>query len=399
MASDSYREVTSRSWFSRIGGAVKGIVVGLVLIAGAVGLLFWNEGRAVERYKTLKEGGGVVLSVDSSSVNPANEGKLVHMTGRADTEDVLRDPEFGVAVTAIRLHREVEMYQWKESQRSETRKKLGGGEETVTTYEYDTTWSERVIDSGSFKKPAGHGNPTHMAYSSVTATADRVQVGGFILPGFLVQELGDRTPLVIESDAVLLPGSSGPVHRQRDGFYLGEDPGRPKVGDLRISYSVVLPTDVSLVARQVANSFEPYRAEAGGSLAMLETGIHAADTMFKKAHQSNTVMTWVLRIGGFIVMTLGLSMILGPLVVLADVVPAIGSIIGAGTKLISALLAGLLSFITIGIAWFFYRPLLGSVFLAVAVALGVVIFRKMKSAEPAVVPPVPPATPPPVPGS
>jgi len=57
MADDSYTEVSSRSWFSRIGGAFTGIVIGLVMMAVAFGLLFWNEGRAVGRYKTLQEGG------------------------------------------------------------------------------------------------------------------------------------------------------------------------------------------------------------------------------------------------------------------------------------------------------------------------------------------------------
>ena len=67
MSNDSYTEVSSQSWFGRIGNAFKGILVGLILVAIAFGLLFWNEGRAVKRYKTLKEGGGAFLYITGSS--------------------------------------------------------------------------------------------------------------------------------------------------------------------------------------------------------------------------------------------------------------------------------------------------------------------------------------------
>ncbi|KJS02684.1 MAG: hypothetical protein VR65_04400 [Desulfobulbaceae bacterium BRH_c16a] len=48
-------------------------------------------------------------------------------------------------------------------------------------------------------------------------------------------------------------------------------------------------------------------------------------------------------------------MVLAPLAVFADVVPTVGSFVGAGTKFISTLLAGAVSFITIGIAWKYER--------------------------------------------
>ena len=48
MSDDRFTEVTQQSWFSRITGAVKGILVGLVLFVVSFPLLFWNEGRAVQ---------------------------------------------------------------------------------------------------------------------------------------------------------------------------------------------------------------------------------------------------------------------------------------------------------------------------------------------------------------
>ena len=95
-------------------------------------------------------------------------------------------------------------------------------------------------------------------------------------------------------------------------------------------------------------------------------------------------------------MFLGFRMIIAPLAVIADVVPAIGSLIGAGASLIAGLLAFIVSFVTIGIAWLVYRPLIGAILLVLAVLAFVFVVKKAKKTPVQEVPPVPP-TPPPVP--
>ena len=84
------------------------LVAGLLLVLGSCWFLFKNEGRAVNRYKALKEGGSVVVSVAVDRVGPTNEGKLVHTTGLTQAVDFLVDREFGVSAEAIHLERKVE---------------------------------------------------------------------------------------------------------------------------------------------------------------------------------------------------------------------------------------------------------------------------------------------------
>ncbi len=43
----AYQEVTHEGWFSRLGKSFGGIVTGIILIAAATFLLYWNEGRTV----------------------------------------------------------------------------------------------------------------------------------------------------------------------------------------------------------------------------------------------------------------------------------------------------------------------------------------------------------------
>ncbi|MDO5581101.1 MAG: TMEM43 family protein [Planctomycetia bacterium] len=185
----AYTETTNQSYFSRIGNAFKGIIAGIALVIAAVVLLFWNEGRTVKRYKALKEGNAAVVNADAAKVDPANEGKLVYLTGKALTGEILKDDDFGVSVNAIKLRREVDMYQWIENSTSETKKKMGGGTETVTKYTYAKNWSPSVIDSSSFKE-SGHANPGAMAYQSTEYYASEVILGAFKLSNSLKNSIG-----------------------------------------------------------------------------------------------------------------------------------------------------------------------------------------------------------------
>jgi hypothetical protein len=158
-----------------------------------------------------------------------------------------------------------------------------------------------------------------------------------------------------------------------NGIYLGDNPSSPQIGDLRITYHIVAPTEVSIISRQIGQSFEPYRAKTGGTINMLNLGIVGAVNMFQQAHQSNVIWTWIFRLGGFILMLIGVAMILRPLSVLADVIPFLGNIVGAGTGILSFLIAAPFAFLTVAVAWLRYRPVIGiSLLILAAVATGLI---------------------------
>ena len=160
--SDEVTEVSYQSWFSRIGGAFSGMLVGLFLFVVAFPILFWNEGRAVHRAQDLDEGQKNAETVDVAVIDPAKEGKLVFASGTATTDDTLRDPMFGITTKgALRLKRVVEMYLWKETEQTETKKNIGGGETTTKTYSYSKIWSTDVINSSVF-----HNSPARLRNSS-----------------------------------------------------------------------------------------------------------------------------------------------------------------------------------------------------------------------------------------
>lgn len=381
MSHDHFTEVTSQSWFSRIGGAFKGILVGLVLFVLAFPILFLNEGRAVTTYKALKEGGSSVISVAADHVDPSNEGCLIHVTGLADTEATLSDPVFEVSANALKLKRTVELYQWKQTSSSTTRKKLGGGTETVTEYSYSKTWSDGLIHSEHFKQPDGHQNPAAMPFTPIEQIADHVSLDAFTLSPALIDKITPFEPLRIGPDTPLPEALKEAAHVYNAGFYIGTNMTHPQVGDARVNFEAVHPTDVSIIGKQSGTTFAPYDTKTGKSILLLQTGTHTADAMIEAAQASNKMMTWLLRLAGFLCMLLALNMIFKPLSVIADVLPIAGRIVGAGTGIVAVLVAAPLSLITISIAWIVYRPLLGIILLIVASGLAVALKGKLTSAK------------------
>src|SRR5216684_8652090 len=113
---------------------------------------------------------------------------------------------------------------------------------------------------------------------------------------------------------------------------------------------------------------EHRKSATGTTILLVEEGSLTAPQMFKKAQDANTFMTWLIRLGGFFLMFLGIFMLFRPIVVFADVVPLFGTMLGAGIGLFAFLGAAILSFLTIAIAWVFYRPFIGITMLVLAAA-------------------------------
>jgi len=378
MSQDSFTETTNQSWFSRLGDAAKGVMFGLALFGVSFVVLFWNEGRAVKRHRALSEGAASVITVPADRVNNDNAGKLICISGTATTEETLTDPIFGVTAKAIHLKRQVEIYQWKEETKSSTEKKLGGGTETVTTYTYEKTWENGLTNSSGFKHPEGHQNPSSALCASSDWTASNTHVGAFQLSSDLVNQISQYTPPQVAKTSATFPGQTVTIQPNNTGIYVGANPATPQIGDMRITFQEVLPLQVSVVARQTGSSLESYTTKAGGSIALLSTGVHSAAEMFQAAESSNQTTTWLLRAVGFFLMFFGLNSFFKPLSVLADVLPILGTLVAAGTGFVSLLISATLSLITIAIAWVVYRPLVGISILVIALIFGILTVTRLK---------------------
>lgn len=363
---DNFTEVTKTSWGKRIMNSFAGIIIGILIFFGSFPAIWWNEGRSVDRIKTLEEGRGIVVSVAADNLNPNNQNALVHISGTATTDDTLSDSQFGVQEKALKLKRTVLMYQWKQTSSTKTEKKLGGSETKTTTYSYEKTWSENLISSTEFKNPTNHTNPAAMPYTSQRFQAENVNLGAYKLSNSFVSQISKSedytlTPTNLEAMDANLKKAFKLVGNE---YFFGNS-GNPEIGAVRIKYAITRPANISIIGKQNNGIIESYKTK-NGSLQLLQMGPVTAEAMFDSSESANSVMTWVIRFATFLLMWGGLSRILAPIRVMGDVVPFIGRILGAGIGLVTGIIAAILTLITIALAWLFFRPLIGLTLLAIA---------------------------------
>lgn len=413
-------ETTEQGWFSRIGDAIKGVVVGIIMIPLCMYLLWWNEGRSVRRYATIGEARSNCVEADASKIDNSNEGKLVHFSGMTATKDILTDNEFAVTVdNSLSLDRKVEMYQWIEDKKTSTEKKAGGKTVTHTTYSYRKDWAASPINSGSFKE-SGHDNPGAFPYQPNEVTAENVTLGAYKIPGKDASHLGSAVPVELDSTKITAPVSAivsgnrilfnvfkeGKAKQAKQMFETSQNGGQavettnanvasatennasstfkafefqpnesaPEIGDVRITFTNHPVCEATVIAVQSADTIKPFTTK-NGNFYEIRTGTLTAEELFKKTEDENALMTWLLRGLGFFLMAVGFGMIFKPISVLADVLPILGDIAESGISVISGLLAFVISLTVIAIAWLFYRPMLAC-FLLLLMAAG--IFGIMK---------------------
>ncbi len=375
---DSYTEVTSQSYSGRVGTSIKGILFGIIIIPITMIVLWLNEGRAVTTTYSLKEGAAAVVDVSADRVDPANDKKLVHVTGEAKAEGPLVDTVYGVSVPALRLVRTEMIYQWVESEKSETKQKVGGGTETIVTYTYEKKWVDEPVKSSEFKTPAGHANEGKLIAGTKLLNAEKVTLGAFSVPENFVKQMGSPIKSALtDGDLARLPADHREGTKIEDGaFFFGANPKEPKIGDVRVSYEVVQPGVFSVLAAQNGQTFEPYQTNAGDTIDIIQEGAVSAPAMFKSAARENSLITWLVRLLGFLFMAFGFMALLRPLSVVGSVLPVVGNIIGVGTGMISFALAATLSFVIIALAWIVVRPLLGVALLVLAIG-GLIYTRRL----------------------
>ena len=158
------------------------------------------EGKEVD----LQEAAGVTVEMtDIGTIDPQFDGKLVHATGMTATIDSLIDSDFGVGVTAVKFNRKVEYYQWVENSKSQTKDKIGGGQETVTTYTYEKKWVNSPVASENFHDPEYQGaNRIRIAIDDLRQTAENVSFGAYRLTKSQISSIsGDQPYVFSEKDS------------------------------------------------------------------------------------------------------------------------------------------------------------------------------------------------------
>ena len=189
----------------------------------------------------------------------------------------LVDGLFGVSETAIAISRAVEYYQYEEKSSTKTVDRIGGSQERVTTYTDEKKWMSAPVNSAKFKDPAYQSsNFTLTTVEAKTERAKHVTFGGYALPSFIISSISGSIPATANLTASelaqwekTLTGNEiqgvavQRVHASGNTVYFGKSPSTPEIGDVRVTLTKIMPADISIIAKVVGSTFEPYVASNG----------------------------------------------------------------------------------------------------------------------------------------
>ena len=420
----AYTEKTTTGYGTRVGNSIKATLMGFVIIIGATILLWWNEGRAVKTADMLEDAQGACVEMPNpDKMDKSLDGELVCGTAMANTEEVLTDTDFGISENAISLSRKVEYFQWVEHSESKSEDKLGGKEETTTTYTYKQEWVSSPVNSGDFKDPAYQNkNYTWTVVENQDLWAEKVTFGAYVLNESLIHSIssteavelnvneqllqsmdksvadtyarikGLPTPVNQANAAVAPVAQTEPaaatadslqtaiadsisqnnkvdleyVHQAGNVIYYGRSMNAPEVGDVRITFEKTVPAKVTVVSVVDGNTFKPFVASNKKKFQTLRMGKKSIEEIFEEENENNTMWTWILRIVGILLVISGFKSLFSFLETLLKVVPFLSSIFAFGVGIICTIVGIVYSLIVIALAWIFYRPVLGIILLVIA---------------------------------
>ena len=149
-----------------------------------------------------------------------------------------------------------------------------------------------------------------------------------------------------------------PAQPIQGGVFVGGDPAAPRIGDVRILYTLVPHQTASVVGRQSGDTISTFQASNGNSVLLVRPGAHAAADMFASAESANAVMTWAIRLLGLVIVFVGCRVILRPVRMIASYVPLLDAVASLGVTVV-ALVATLVigPLVMTALAWVFHRPL------------------------------------------
>ena len=237
------------------------IVLALVVIAVAIAAYAWvhkrresNETPSAPADKSAAAT-SEALAIPSDRIDPANEGKLVKLSGDLSVKTPASDTQLGITADAIMLLRFAEMLQWREQC-------------TGTNCTYQQVWSPQLIASGKFRTPEGHKNPERLPFTTARFSTNDLRLGAFRVDAAALgnQRLGSALqarPVPYPVNSAKLPSNLAITFRDVNGALYAGDPEHRAVGDVRVSYRIIPAGKIDIIGIQRGDRVIVQKSSAG----------------------------------------------------------------------------------------------------------------------------------------
>ncbi len=265
-------------------------LIGIVFALLGVGVIILALSRANLFTTLVNEASNDISTVEYDKVDERHEDHLVAVSGSLTATEALSDTEFNISRKTVMLRRVVEVYQWQ--------KNCDDG------CKYEKGWHEGLIDSGNFE--SGHDNPSAAKYESKDFVAQNQSFGAYVLPESLIHKLSYDTTLGPDEISELYHGNLKVFNEYLTN---SANPSEPSVGDFRISYRYVKDKTITVIAKQVGNSFAEFRSSNKEVFYEISEGSETAEEFINRVSGDNKEVNWILVGIGAVLLLIGVSSI------------------------------------------------------------------------------------------
>jgi len=356
----SYTEVTRNWYWSRLWNSLKWVLFWVLLIIWSIILLWWNEWRTVDVASWLSSAEKITINGSIDEINTDLEWKLVYNKGFVDTKNWVLDNIFLIEWKFLKLDRVVEMYQWNQEVKEKREDNLWWSETVIKTYSYNQKWDTKRLDSINYKE-LWHTNPTYWLYKNKNTVSSDIKIWEFSLNQSYISKLDNYTNYNISNDDFIKYKMSNNYNSVHDWNYIyiwTWSNNFPVVWDIRVSFKIANPWDLSIIWVQKWNTFVPYVAANDTTVALLEYWNISMEQMYINAQSANSLLAWILRWLWLFLMFVWFKLFFDIFVIIAKVIPFLSSVIEFWTITISFILTITIWWLTIAIAWFASRPII-----------------------------------------
>ena len=284
---------------TRVLTSIVSLIFGLVFVAVGFGIGVRNEPNAAQQAHAIAEiDDEVTADVPVDQVLTENEGQLVHVVGRAETDRIVGNEDFNISENAIAIRWDSSIYQTIELNTGRRRRSV----------RYEDRWVDQVVDSRQFRRNESSNNGSRKTLSvDGHSTVDDATFGAFTLPANLLQQIEDAEPFPLTSTPPAL-AANGTVS---NGVYWTGDPANPQIGDEKMEFFIVpSPIDITVVAQQTGTTFTAYQTESDLDKQLIFVGALSKDEAVAAEQSSGRFDRWALRALSFFFSLLGFATLL-----------------------------------------------------------------------------------------
>lgn len=235
------------------------MLLGIIIITFAA-----SDNKSLMSSLSYAEKTGVTIPADE--YNPLYDNNIVCVSGEITYSEPISDSITGFSATGLCLRRISEIYQWMETEQSD---------EYGTEYTYRETWVSEPIDSERFRNRSSHVNTPDKFIPSDEFYDYDDRLGAFSLPIEAVNDLANK-----EAKLIQLADTGYKADLERYFVcdnYITSFSREPSVDDIRISYTVLAPTHVTIVALQHGDTFTSFSSDSGSDVILMYDGIYTLE--------------------------------------------------------------------------------------------------------------------------